>query len=56
MYLSICFFCQDGRLEFVGGGWSMNDEAITHYSSIIDNMALGFKELKEKFGKTCISR
>ena len=28
----------------------MNDEATTHYSAIIDNMALGLKTLKEIFG------
>jgi hypothetical protein len=30
----------------------MNDEATTHYSGIIDNMALGFKTLQDIFGKT----
>jgi hypothetical protein len=28
----------------------MNDEATTHYSAIIDNMALGFKTLHDIFG------
>ena len=42
---------EQGRLEFTGGGWSMNDEAAAHYSAIIDNMGTGFKELKEHFGK-----
>ena len=28
----------------------MHDEATTHYSSMIDNMALGFKTLKDTFG------
>ena len=41
----------EGRLEFVGGGWSMNDEATTHYSAIIDNMSFGFKTLLDTFGK-----
>ena len=40
-----------GRLELTGGGWSMNDEAAAHYSSIVDNMSLGFSELKKLFGK-----
>ena len=34
------------RLEFISGGWSMNDEAAAHYSAIIDNMAVGIKFLK----------
>jgi len=32
-----------GRLEFINGGWCMNDEATTHYVDIIDQMALGLK-------------
>jgi lysosomal alpha-mannosidase len=32
-----------GRVEFIGGGWSMNDEAGTHYSGIIDNMSYGWR-------------
>ena len=32
-----------GRLEFIGGGWSMNDEAAAHYTAIIDNMSFGMK-------------
>jgi len=31
----------EGRLEFVGGGWSMNDEAATHYEDIINNLFFG---------------
>ncbi|XP_060711191.1 lysosomal alpha-mannosidase isoform X2 [Hemiscyllium ocellatum] len=41
----------EGRLEFVNGGWCMNDEATTHYSSIIDQMTLGFQFLNDTFGK-----
>ncbi|XP_041033071.1 lysosomal alpha-mannosidase isoform X1 [Carcharodon carcharias] len=41
----------EGRLEFVNGGWCMNDEATTHYNSIIDQMTLGFQFLNETFGE-----
>lgn len=40
------------KTKFSSTGWSMNDEATTHYSGIIDNMALGFKTLQDIFGKT----
>ena len=46
MYTSIFI----GRLEFILGGWCMNDEASTHYSSIIDQHTLGFAFLKDTFG------
>lgn len=32
---------QEGRLEFIGGGWSMNDEADVNYQSTIDNLSWG---------------
>ena len=33
----------EGRLEIIGGGWSMNDEATTHYQSIIDQYSSAFR-------------
>jgi len=39
-----------GQLEFILGGWCMNDEASTHYSAIIDQHTLGFRFLKRNFG------
>ncbi|XP_061576630.1 lysosomal alpha-mannosidase [Cololabis saira] len=40
----------EGRLEFVNGGWCMSDEAATHYSAVIDQMTLGLKFLNDTFG------
>ncbi|OWF45656.1 lysosomal alpha-mannosidase-like [Mizuhopecten yessoensis] len=39
-----------GRLEFILGGWCMNDEASTHYNAIIDQHTLGFEFLRQNFG------
>lgn len=47
--LSPCIPCT-GRLEFVNGGWVMNDEGATHYGAIVDQMTLGLRFLQDTFG------
>ncbi|XP_070500728.1 lysosomal alpha-mannosidase-like isoform X1 [Chironomus tepperi] len=41
----------EGRLEFIGGAWSMNDEATTHYQSIVDQFSWGLRFLNDTFGQ-----
>uniref|UniRef100_T1PFV0 Alpha-mannosidase n=1 Tax=Musca domestica TaxID=7370 RepID=T1PFV0_MUSDO len=41
---------EEGRLEFTGGAWSMNDEAAVHYQSVIDQFTVGLKSLADTFG------
>lgn len=40
-----------GRLEFINGGWCMHDEAATHYIDMIDQTTLGHRYIKEQFDK-----
>ncbi|XP_068130308.1 lysosomal alpha-mannosidase [Hyperolius riggenbachi] len=51
MQKDVARLVQEGRLEFINGGWSMNDEAATHYNGIIDQMTLGLQFLQNTFGE-----
>ncbi len=42
---------KEGRMQIAGGGWSMADEATTHYSAFIDNMAIGLNTMKDALGE-----
>ncbi|EGC32455.1 hypothetical protein DICPUDRAFT_49593 [Dictyostelium purpureum] len=41
---------ESGQLEFINGGYCMNDEATTYYDDIIDQMTVGHQFLWENFG------
>ncbi|KAN0028185.1 hypothetical protein ACTFIV_010018 [Dictyostelium citrinum] len=41
---------ESGQLEFINGGYCMNDEATTYYDDTIDQMTLGHQFLWENFG------
>lgn len=43
------YLVKRGQLEFINGGWCMNDEATAYYEDIIDQMTLGHKFLIDNF-------
>ncbi|KAH8376896.1 hypothetical protein KR093_001976 [Drosophila rubida] len=51
MQEKVTMLVNEGRLEFIGGAWSMNDEATTHYQSVIDQFAWGLRKLNDTFGE-----
>ena len=38
------------QIEFVGGGWSMHDEACPNYQDMINNMMIGHEFIMKEFG------
>ena len=47
---------QNGQLEFINAGWSMNDEGCTHYNAIIDQMTIGLRFVEKTFGPSARPR
>jgi alpha-mannosidase len=50
MHARVRALVANGQLEFINGGWCMNDEAGTHYEATIEQMALGHQFLLDTFG------
>ncbi|CAF1239524.1 unnamed protein product [Rotaria sordida] len=42
----------DGRIDIAGGSWVSNDEAVSHYSAMIDQCTFGFRFVKNEL-RTC---
>jgi len=50
MQKAVANLVHNGQLEFINGGWCMNDEATTYYDDIIDQMSIGHQFLYDNFG------
>jgi alpha-mannosidase len=52
MKIKVRMLVQQGRLEIINAGWSMHDEACTHYEDMINNMYIGHNWLVNEIGTT----
>jgi hypothetical protein len=50
--LKVKKFIKNEQLEFINGGWVMNDEATPYFQDIIDNLRIGLLFLKKEFDYT----
>lgn len=55
VHLQVKKLVANKQLEFVNGGWCMNDEAATHYNAIIDQMTLGMLFFDHVIIMPCVS-
>ncbi|KAK7070038.1 Lysosomal alpha-mannosidase [Halocaridina rubra] len=51
MQNNVKMLVDEGRLEFINGGWCMNDEGGAHYNAMIDQMTLGLMKINSTFGE-----
>ena len=47
---------EEGRLEFINGGWCMHDEAAPHYVLMVDQTTRGHQFLRRNFGDAAAPR
>lgn len=48
---AVKFLLESGQLEFVGGGWTAQDEALTDFYGSLDDLSLGRRYIRNEFGE-----